>query len=59
VEFGKMKERDMICLKASIYSSWKNRYRLDGSGSRGYADHIYQSSFAGYFHQTIRNIVAS
>jgi cell division protein FtsI (penicillin-binding protein 3) len=32
---------------------------LVANGTRGYNDHIYQSSFAGYFRPTIRSIPAS
>ena len=37
----------------------KQEQHLVANGNRGYADHIYQSSFAGYFPAMIRSIAAS
>jgi cell division protein FtsI (penicillin-binding protein 3) len=47
-----------VCLKGTAKSAFKNCFysvagktgtALVANGNRGYADHIYQSSFAGYF----------
>jgi cell division protein FtsI (penicillin-binding protein 3) len=47
-----------VCLKGTAKSAFKNTFyqvagktgtALVANGNRGYADHIYQSSFAGYF----------
>jgi cell division protein FtsI (penicillin-binding protein 3) len=47
-----------VCIKGTAKSAFKNTFypvagktgtALVANGSRGYADHIYQSSFAGYF----------
>jgi cell division protein FtsI (penicillin-binding protein 3) len=47
-----------VCIKGTAKSAFKNTFypvagktgtALVANGNRGYADHIYQSSFAGYF----------
>ena len=47
-----------VCIKGTARSAFKNTFypvagktgtALVANGNRGYADHIYQSSFAGYF----------
>jgi len=47
-----------VCIKGTARSAFKNTFypvagktgtALIANGNRGYADHIYQSSFAGYF----------
>ena len=47
-----------VCIKGTARNAFKNTFytvagktgtALVANGSRGYADHIYQSSFAGYF----------
>ena len=47
-----------VCMKGTAKSAFKNTFytvagktgtALVANGNRGYADHIYQSSFAGYF----------
>jgi cell division protein FtsI (penicillin-binding protein 3) len=47
-----------VCIKGTAKSTFKNTFypvagktgtALVANGNRGYADHIYQSSFAGYF----------
>ena len=50
-----------VCIQGTAKSAFKNTFysvagktgtALVANGSRGYADHIYQSSFAGYFPAT-------